>query len=102
MSFFLRRLVSAQQKQNHGFLVQAVIHSIPRTVIDFQFVDALSDRTVLAQIAETDPVEPDANFLPGHDILEAVEPFLERLPARFGQIIGYRVGKGFHEKQCSI
>jgi hypothetical protein len=42
------------------------------------FVDALSDRTVFTDVPETDPVEPDTNFLPRRDILEAVEKFLER------------------------
>lgn len=65
---FLRRLVSAQQKQNHGFLVEAVIHTIPGPVIDFQFVDALSDRTVLAKVPETNPIDPDTNFLPRRDV----------------------------------
>jgi hypothetical protein len=49
-------------------------------VIDLQFVDALADRTIFTQIPETDPVEPDTNFLPRYDILETVEPFLNGFP----------------------
>ena len=60
--------------------------------MDLQFICALSHRTIFAEIPKPDPIEPDANLLPYHDVLDAVQPLLERLHASLGQIIGYRVG----------
>jgi hypothetical protein len=66
--------------------------------MDLQFLDALSHRTIFAEIAKTDPIEPDPNLLPCRDVLEAVQPLLERFLARLGQIIVYRVGEAIHGK----
>jgi DNA-binding IclR family transcriptional regulator len=49
-------------------------------------------------LPEADPVEPNANCLTRFDILEAVEPILERLSAGCGQIIGYRIRERFHSE----
>jgi len=64
--------------------------------MDLQLINAVSHGTISAEIAKTDPIEPDANLLPCNDVLEFIQPFLERFPATLRQIIGYRVGVIVH------
>lgn len=85
-----------------GFSPDAVVNSIPRAIINLQFINALSEGTILSEIAEPDPIEPNSNFLPCNDILETVKPFFERFPAPLGQIIRYRIRESFRMEQCSI
>ena len=66
--------------------------------MDLQFINPLTHGTIFAEITKTDPIEPDANLLPCNDVLEFIQPFLERFPATLCQIIGYRVGVIVHRK----
>jgi hypothetical protein len=53
-------------------------------IINLKFINTLSHRTIFAEVTKTHSVEPDANLLPSHDILEAINPLLEGFPSCLG------------------
>jgi hypothetical protein len=94
---FLRRFIPSQEQQDNRLLIKSIIDAIARAVINLQFINPFADRTVLAEITQPDTVEPDTDLLPSADIPETIKPFLERLLARFGQVVLYRVREGLHD-----
>jgi hypothetical protein len=89
-------------RENHGLLVQAIVDAVARAIIYFEFVDTLPHGAIFPEIAEPDPIKPDADLLAGCDILDPLQPLFKRFLSRFSEVILSCVGEAFHLEQCSI
>ncbi len=98
---FLRRLVPAEKEQDNCLLIKPIVDTVARAVIDLQLIDSFADRAVLAEIAEPNAVKSNTDLLPSGDVPETIKPFLERLPARFCEIVLYRVRESLHHNNVA-
>ena len=76
------------------------IDPIARTIVNFQFTHAFTDGAVIAQIAESHTIEPDADLGSGSNISK---PFkLKRYLARRADIIFKLKGEGSHDSSVAF
>ena len=67
-------LFAAAQQDDQRAAALRVIHPVAGAVIDLEFAHATGKDTVVARVAESQPVDPDLDADPGFAIAQGIEP----------------------------
>jgi hypothetical protein len=88
-SINIRRLlafVAAAEKQNHLLSQNCVIHTVTRSPVDPQFMQALAQRFTISEVSGREPVNSDDDLRSCASVLQAGQPFPEYIFSSSGDI----------------